>query len=207
MDEGMKQAAVMGGAKRRPKGWTAERRTRQAALIRGWRPWRRSTGPKTEAGKARCSMNALKHGCTGRDYRHDTRRVRYALCLAEHNNRILRLYIRLRDLPRRGDYVLKAEALAMRLSAAIEGLRLFREKAAAKIFQKSNERTNENGNRPTPPISYERAAKRPHRFGRSRATSHGGRERTPVLPSPKIVGRRPVTPEPRGGEGGTRSPP
>ena len=33
-------------------GWTPERRARQAELIRQWRPWEKSTGPKTEAGKA-----------------------------------------------------------------------------------------------------------------------------------------------------------
>jgi hypothetical protein len=152
-------------------------------------------------------MNALKHGCRGHDYRHDVRLARYMICLAEHNNRILRFHIRLRDLPRRDDYVLKADALSMRLSAAIEGLRLFRETRGPKLFQKSNERTNENGNRPTRPIAYGRAAERPHGYGRSRATSHGGRERAPVFPRPKRVGRGLVTPEPRGGEGGTRSPP
>jgi hypothetical protein len=133
-------------------------------------------------------MNALKHGCTGRAYRHDIRRVRYALCVAEHNNRILRFFIRLRDLPRRDDYVAKADALAMRLSAAMEGLRQFREKAAAKIIQKSNNRTFENGNRPTRPISYDRATQRPHRWDGARATSLGGRERGPVLPRWNGVG-------------------
>ena len=39
-------------------GWTQERRTRQAVLIRTWRPWERSTGAKTAAGKARSSRNA-----------------------------------------------------------------------------------------------------------------------------------------------------
>ena len=34
---------------RRRKGWPPERRARQAALIRGRRPWLRSTGPRTEA--------------------------------------------------------------------------------------------------------------------------------------------------------------
>lgn len=43
-------------------GWTLERRARQAALIRTWRPWDRSTGPRTEAGKAKASRNADKIG-------------------------------------------------------------------------------------------------------------------------------------------------
>lgn len=40
-------------------GWTDERRARQAALIRNWRPWEHSTGPRTEAGKAVASQNVL----------------------------------------------------------------------------------------------------------------------------------------------------
>ena len=43
-------------------GWTPERRARQAALIRTWRPWDRSTGPRTEAGKLKASRNADKIG-------------------------------------------------------------------------------------------------------------------------------------------------
>ena len=43
-------------------GWTSERKARQAALIRHWRPWEQSTGPKTEAGKARAARNAFKGG-------------------------------------------------------------------------------------------------------------------------------------------------
>jgi hypothetical protein len=57
------------GAVRRPKRrtlrsnrWTPERRARQAVAIRNWQPWRTSTGPRTEAGKARSTGNALKHG-------------------------------------------------------------------------------------------------------------------------------------------------
>ncbi len=43
-------------------GWTLERRERQAALIRTWRPWERSTGPRTDEGKDRSSKNASIHG-------------------------------------------------------------------------------------------------------------------------------------------------
>ena len=43
-------------------GWTLERRTRQAERIREWRPWARSSGPKTEAGKAVVARNAWKGG-------------------------------------------------------------------------------------------------------------------------------------------------
>ena len=44
------------------KGWTPERRARQAELIRKWRPWEKSTGPRTEAGKAVVARNAYKGG-------------------------------------------------------------------------------------------------------------------------------------------------
>ena len=43
-------------------GWTAERRARQAALIKTWKPWSRSTGPRTPEGKATASMNAFTGG-------------------------------------------------------------------------------------------------------------------------------------------------
>ena len=43
-------------------GWTPERRAQQAALIRTWRPWEKSTGPRTDEGKARTARNGDKGG-------------------------------------------------------------------------------------------------------------------------------------------------
>ncbi len=43
-------------------GWTPERRQRQAALIRTWRPWEHSTGPKTPEGKRTAAMRGYKGG-------------------------------------------------------------------------------------------------------------------------------------------------
>ena len=43
-------------------GWTPERRKRQAELIRNWKPWEQSTGPKSEEGIETSKMNARKHG-------------------------------------------------------------------------------------------------------------------------------------------------
>jgi hypothetical protein len=40
--------------------WTPERRARQAELIRNWRPWDRSTGPKTAEGKERSKNNRYR---------------------------------------------------------------------------------------------------------------------------------------------------
>lgn len=51
-------------------GWTDERRKRQAVLIRRWKPWQRSTGPRTAAGKARARRNAYKGSV-----REDLRRI------------------------------------------------------------------------------------------------------------------------------------
>lgn len=43
-------------------GWTSERRQRQREAIQRWKPWERSTGPRTAAGKARVARNAWKGG-------------------------------------------------------------------------------------------------------------------------------------------------
>lgn len=43
-------------------GWTQERRARQAELIQTWKPWKQSTGPRTNEGKAKVSRNAYKGG-------------------------------------------------------------------------------------------------------------------------------------------------
>lgn len=42
--------------------WTAERRARHAKLIHQWRPWERSTGPRTPEGKARSARNSYRGG-------------------------------------------------------------------------------------------------------------------------------------------------
>jgi hypothetical protein len=41
-------------------GLSDERRARQGEMIRRWKPWATSTGPRTAAGKARSSRNAAK---------------------------------------------------------------------------------------------------------------------------------------------------
>jgi hypothetical protein len=44
------------------KGWTEERRKKQAESIRKHKPWEHATGPKTKKGKARSRYNALVTG-------------------------------------------------------------------------------------------------------------------------------------------------
>ena len=43
-------------------GWTPERRKRQAELIKGWMPWSKSTGPRSQEGKAAVSRNGWRGG-------------------------------------------------------------------------------------------------------------------------------------------------
>ena len=45
---------------RSSSGWSAERRAKHAAAIRRWKPWLKSTGPKSKAGKRRTARNAFK---------------------------------------------------------------------------------------------------------------------------------------------------
>ena len=80
--------------KHRPKGWSPERRARQAALIRRWQPWRRSTGPQTEAGRARAARNALKHGNRSRANILQLQRVRHAIRLCAYTVAAVRAHMR-----------------------------------------------------------------------------------------------------------------
>ena len=43
-------------------GWILERRARQAELIRGWQPWKQSTGLKSVEGNERVTTNAWRGG-------------------------------------------------------------------------------------------------------------------------------------------------
>ena len=43
-------------------GWTPERCRRQSELIQSWRPWEKSTGPRSDEGKAKVARNAWKGG-------------------------------------------------------------------------------------------------------------------------------------------------
>ena len=49
--------------------WTDKARAEQAERIKEWKPWLKSTGPKTEEGKSITCMNALKGGASCSDIR------------------------------------------------------------------------------------------------------------------------------------------
>ena len=65
--------------------WTQEDRARQADLIRQQKPWEKSTGPKTEAGKRVSSLNSLTHGHNSqaaRDFKAALHEARKLIALA-----------------------------------------------------------------------------------------------------------------------------
>lgn len=81
-------------AARSAKGWTPERRALQAQRIRLSQPWRRSTGPKTNAGKARVAMNPLRHGYRSRAWHLRARRIRHAIRLCANTLLLARVFMR-----------------------------------------------------------------------------------------------------------------
>jgi hypothetical protein len=82
--------------RKRVKGWTAERRALQVAVVRRCQPWRRATGPRTATGKAVSARNAIKHGFRSRAHVENLRRVRRALALAAFNIACVRAWLRAR---------------------------------------------------------------------------------------------------------------
>lgn len=74
----------------RSNRWIPEHRARQASAVREWQPWRTSTGPKTQDGKARSAANALKHGLRSKAFIEKRREDRRILASAADNLAILR---------------------------------------------------------------------------------------------------------------------
>ena len=59
------------------RGWPPSRRAAQARRIRQIKPWLKSTGPRTAAGKARVSRNAYRHGFRSATYARLTTLLRW----------------------------------------------------------------------------------------------------------------------------------
>ena len=93
------RVANSANVKRRPKGWSPERRARQATLIRGWQPWRRATGPRTHMGRSRSAQNALKHGQRSRARILELQRIRHAIRLCAYTVAAFRAHMAGLPLP------------------------------------------------------------------------------------------------------------
>jgi hypothetical protein len=140
---GVAPRATEGGrraTRTRSKGWPPERRARQAARARLARPWRHSTGPRTEAGKARVAMNALRHGCRSRAWQLKAQRIRRAIRLCAQTILLARVLMRQCDhafgishtsLPPRLSADMSSEARPVLRSSKSEGGRA-KEDALAK---------------------------------------------------------------------------
>ena len=59
---------------------TPEHRALRATLIKKWKPWEQSTGPKTQEGKAHASRNALKHGYRSQAFANELTAIKKILC-------------------------------------------------------------------------------------------------------------------------------
>src|SRR6266850_6738790 len=89
-----KAEALAKQGKKPAKGWPAERRARQALLIRQATPWTRSTGPKTAQGKALSAINARTHGMGSAASLAHFRRVRRYLRRCRERNDLVAAHLR-----------------------------------------------------------------------------------------------------------------
>ena len=75
-------------------GWSPERRAKQAELIRALKPWQKSTGPRTDEGRARASSNALKHGFRSRPFIERVREERRLIRDSAQTIALAKLFLR-----------------------------------------------------------------------------------------------------------------
>lgn len=66
---------------------TLEHRASRATLIKKWKPWEKSTGPKTEEGKSTVAKNAVKHGCRSKDNQNELAALRRLIDSYSMSNR------------------------------------------------------------------------------------------------------------------------
>jgi hypothetical protein len=98
------------------RGWTEERRRKQAEMIRKHKPWDKSTGPKSSKGKAKSSMNALKSG----GYSQSMKKIEKAL---KHNRAFMKAVKEHYELEHRNETFLAAKQA---LKRTIEKMRKIR---------------------------------------------------------------------------------
>jgi hypothetical protein len=107
---------------RKTSGWSPERRAAQSAMMLARKIWLKSTGPRTAAGKARSSRNAVKHG---------KRTIEYTLLRAVMTNQ-KRLHHE-----NATNELLNAGDSSMLHDAAMDGVHLMRLFLMPRIMQKS----------------------------------------------------------------------
>lgn len=117
---------------RRASGWSDARRARHAAAIRRWKPWAKSTGPRTVDGKAKSAQNAYKYG--GRAI--ETRLMHQALAAQNQFRRGALLYARLAKISGTNE-LLKGLAPRLRTLDRIFHVRMHQSLKMADIMQKS----------------------------------------------------------------------
>lgn len=89
--------AYQAPAPRHSRGWPPERRAAQAARCRAAKPWRKSTGPKSDAGKKIVSLNAYKHGLRSAAWTLEVRRFHAILRLQRAYLRRVKMHIYLTE--------------------------------------------------------------------------------------------------------------
>lgn len=92
----------------RPAAWSPARRAKHAAAIQRWKPWAKSTGPRTRSGKAISAQNALKHG----RYALQHRLFAQGLAAQRASLRVLLLHRRLQILNPRNELLPRLAAMA-----------------------------------------------------------------------------------------------
>ena len=81
---------------RSTSGWSPERRANHAAAIRRWKPWEKSTGPRTAGGKARSAQNAAKP-------LNPIKAMDRALRMSSRQLTDINRYIKLKNIPRQNE--------------------------------------------------------------------------------------------------------
>lgn len=76
------------------KGWTEERRKKQAEMIRKTKPWENATGPKTQKGKDASKYNALKSG----RYTDEYKEIKLALAANRDFLKLIKAWVERPDL-------------------------------------------------------------------------------------------------------------
>jgi hypothetical protein len=65
--------------------WTQKQRAEQSRRIKQWKPWQKSTGPRSIEGKQIVAQNAYKHGHRSQEALASMQRMRRLIKLSKFN--------------------------------------------------------------------------------------------------------------------------